>query len=309
MIFRRMTILLWIAALGACTEDKEIQTLPLQSPTIAVINGQPVLQEQFERFLSIGQDELERESPESQRGVLFREFVTERLLLQEAEKKRITVDEEEVQRQLNRWLSDQQEVTPALRQRTHIFLKIQKFIKQEIGSQIKISNQEMNRYYKAHEEEVLIDDQAHVLEILVEDRNRAEEIRQQVNFGDVRTFRSLARSYSQGLTAEAGGNLGTFERGQLPEDFERAIFKLKPGEVSPVFQSADGYHVFMMEEWVPRHAQKFYEVQDTIFEKLVADKERAALDQYVKQLFLAASIEIQDEALKLEWGDGSENLE
>ena len=90
---------------------------------------------------------------------------------------------------------------------------------------------------------------------------------------------------------------------QLPEDFEKTIFKLKPGEISPVFRSAEGYHIFMMEEWVPRHAQKFYEVQDALFEKLVADKERLALDQYVEQLFLAASVDIHDEDLDLEWRD------
>ena len=63
----------------------------------------------------------------------------------------------------------------------------------------------------------------------------------------------------------------------------------------------------MMEEWVPRHAQKFHEVQDTIFEKPVADKERVALDQYVEKLLRTASIEVHDEDLQLEWREGIEN--
>ncbi|MDA2935134.1 peptidylprolyl isomerase, partial [Acidobacteria bacterium AH-259-D05] len=261
------------------------------------------------KFLSLDPNQLEGESSYSQRKVLFREFVTEQLLLQEAEKEKITVKEEEVQRQLHQWLSDTQEVTPDLRQRVRILLKVQKLIKQEIGTQIQIDNQEMYNYYTTHQREFIINDQVHVLEVLVQDRNRADEIRQQLSFGDVRTFKSLARIYSQGLTAEAGGDLGTFERGQLPEDFEKVIFKLKPGEISSVFPSAEGYHIFMMEEWIPRHARKFYEIQDTIFEKLVSDKERVALDQYVKQLFLAASLEILDENLNLNWGDGSANLQ
>ncbi len=56
----------------------------------------------------------------------------------------------------------------------------------------------------------------------------------------------------------------------------------------------------MMEEWIPRHAQKFHEVQEAIFEKLVGEKESVALDEYVNQLFQSASIEVHDRTLSLE---------
>ena len=293
---------------GACLQEEAIQPLEHQSRTLAVINGLPILEEQFEDFLSLDPNELESDSSDSRRNILFREFVTEQLLLQEAGKEGISVLEQEVQRQLDGWLSEGQEATPALRERVRTLLTIQTFIKREIGEQITIGNQEMQTYYRSHEEEYMINDQAHVLEILLDDRDRAEEIHGELNSGDVRTFKNLARNYSSGLTAEAGGDLGTFERGELPEDFEKTIFELKPGEISPVFRSVEGFHIFMMEEWVPRHAQKFYEVQDTVFDQLVADKERVALDRYVKQLFLAASVEIHDEDLDLEWEDSSASL-
>ena len=306
---RQIIISLSIAVgVGACLQEEAIQPLEHQSRTLAVINGLPILEEQFEDFLSLDPNELESDSSDSRRNILFREFVTEQLLLQEAGKEGISVLEQEVQRQLDGWLSEGQEATPALRERVRTLLTIQTFIKREIGEQITIGNQEMQTYYRSHEEEYMINDQAHVLEILLDDRDRAEEIHGELNSGDVRTFKNLARNYSSGLTAEAGGDLGTFERGELPEDFEKTIFELKPGEISPVFRSVEGFHIFMMEEWVPRHAQKFYEVQDTVFDQLVADKERVALDRYMKQLFLAASVEIHDEDLDLEWEDSSASL-
>ncbi|MFQ5928778.1 MAG: peptidylprolyl isomerase [Acidobacteriota bacterium] len=307
MIARRIVSLLVLAIAGACAEES--QEIQPQSRIIAVIKGQPVLQERFENFLSLRQDQLEGELVEFQRKALFREFLTEELLLHEAQKEKITLEESEVQLQLDRWLSKEQEVTPALLERVRIFLKIQKFVRNIIGSQISVSLQEMQKYYQEHEEEFIIEDQAHVLEILVDDQNRAEEIRGQLKFGDVRTFKSMAQRLSRGLTAEVGGDLGIFERGQLPEDFEKAIFTLKAGEVSPLFRSAEGYHIFMLEEWVPRHAQKFYEVQETIFKKLVAKKERVALDEYVNQLFQAASVEIFDETLNFEWSETSAKIE
>lgn len=307
MIARRIVSLLVLAIAGACAEEShEIQP---QSRIIAVIKGQPVLQEQFEDFVSLRQDQLEGELVEFQKKALFREFLTEELLLHEAEKEKIALEESEVQLQLDRWLTKEQEVTPALLERVRVFLKIQKFVRNMIGSQITVSLQEMQKYYQEHEEEFIIEDQAHVLEILVDDQNRAEEIGGQLKFGDVRTFKSMAQRLSRGLTAEVGGDLGIFERGQLPEDFEKAVFTLKAGEVSPLFRSAEGYHIFMLEEWVPRHAQKFYEVQETIFKKLVAQKERVALDEYVNQLFQAASVEIFDETLNFEWSETSAKLE
>ncbi len=301
MILKRLILMLALVPLGGCGEEpEEIQPTQPESPTIAVMNGRPLLRDQFQSFLSLAPDDSEEELTDSRREAQFREFLLEQLLLQEATRQEITVDEEEVQRKLVQWLSQEQEVTEQLRERVRTLLTIQRFIKQEIVSQIEIGNQEIYRYYTTHADQYIIEDEAHVLEVLVEDRDQAEEIQEQLNFGDTRTFKSMAQSYSLGLTAQTGGDLGTFRRGQLPENFEKTIFQLKPGEISPVFRSPEGYHIFMMEEWIPRHAQKFYEVQEAIFEELVAAKERVALDEYVNRLFEGASLEIHDETLKFE---------
>jgi peptidyl-prolyl cis-trans isomerase C len=302
MILKHFVLLLpFVLATGcAAPEKEEVQAPEAESPIIASINGRPVYQDQFEGFLSLEPNEPGEEPVQSQRNIRFREFVMEQLLLQEAETKEIEVDEALVRQQLASWLSAGQEVTPDLGERVRTFLKIQKFIKQEIRDRVEIGNQEMQRYYRRHSDDYKVDDEYHVLEILLEDRERAEEIREQLNFGDVRTFKSMARRYSQGLTAQAGGDLGTFKHGQLPENFEKIIFQLKAGEISAIFHSPEGYHIFMMEEWIPRHAQKFHEVQEAIFEKLVGEKESVALDDYVNQLFQSASIEVHDRTLSLE---------
>ena len=302
MVLKRFILLLAFSLVAGCAapEKEEIHPTQAESPIIASINGLPLYQDQFEGFLSLTPNEPGEEPVQSQRRVRFREFVMERLLLQEAKKKEIMVDEALVREQLASWLSEGQKVSPDLGERVRTFLKIQKFIKQEIRDQIKIGNQEMQRYYRRHSDEYKVDDGYHVLEILLEDRERAEEIRAQLNFGDVRTFKSMARSYSQGLTSQAGGDLGTFRSGQLPENFEKVIFQLKAGEFSTAFHSLEGYHIFMVEEWIPRHAQKFHEVQEVIFEKLLGEKESVALDDYVNQLFQSASIEVHDRTLSLE---------
>ncbi|MEE2821580.1 MAG: peptidylprolyl isomerase [Acidobacteriota bacterium] len=297
-----------VAAL-ACQQEDVAQTVGPTSSTIAVINGEPIRERQFEDFVSLDPDEPESDSSISRKNILFREMVAEQLVLREADKAGVSVLDEEVQQQLADWFSGGQSVTPALQERVRALLKIQKFIKQEVGDKITISNQEMYNYYRAHEKDFIINDQAHVLELLLDERNQAEEIRSQLIFGDVKTFKNLAQEYSKGLTAESGGDLGMFERGELPEDFEKTIFTLTPGEISPVFRSVEGFHIFMMEEWVQRHAQKFYEVQEVIFDKLITDKERIALDQYMEQLLETVSVEVHDDNLDIKWDESSGKIQ
>ena len=109
--FRNMTlkrfILLLAFAFGAgcgAAEEEEIQSAETESPIIVSINGRPLSQDQFEGFLSLTPNEPGEEPVLSQRRVRFREFVIEQLLLQEVERKEITVDEALVREQLASWL-------------------------------------------------------------------------------------------------------------------------------------------------------------------------------------------------------------
>lgn len=289
---------LLLVTVWAC--EKPVQTVEPKVRIIALVDEEPVLENDFRNFLSLRENSLSVEPVGLERKVLFREFLMEQLLLREAERENINLDENEIYGQVNEWLSENQGVTPEILNRARVFLRIQKFIRGKISPQVIVDLKEGQKYYQDHQEEFEVDDQAHVLEILVKDVEEAQEIQLQLKFGDVRSFNAIARNHSHGLTAKVGGDLGVFERGQLPEKFEKAIFSLKPGEISPVFRSGEGYHIFMLEEWIPRHAQKFYEVQEAIFRKLVIEKERYVLDQYVNRLFQSASVKVLDNELDFE---------
>jgi peptidyl-prolyl cis-trans isomerase SurA len=49
-------------------------------------------------------------------------------------------------------------------------------------------------------------------------------------------------------SAKKGGELGMFKRGDMRVEFEAAAFKLKPGEVSDVVETEDGFHIIQMIE-------------------------------------------------------------
>ena len=283
----------------------DAQTDSTETPvrTLAMVEGEPVTSDEFQEYIqqSVGAN-ADQAGRDLDRNKLFQDFISETVLVKNARREGITVTLEEAKEYLQQWLGEDQEATPALLEQAHRFLSIQKLLGEKLRDSVQVTLLEMQQYYESNEQEFVIDDQAHVLEILVHDRVSAQEIRNSLRSGDVRAFKETARRRSQGVTANTGGDLGIFQRGELPPDFEDVIFPLKPGEVSPVFRSAHGFHIFMLEEWIIRHNQRFHEVHTAIFDKLTAQKERLAMESYVEGLFRDTSVRLYDPTLQFDSG-------
>lgn len=74
-----------------------------------------------------------------------------------------------------------------------------------------------------------------------EARSGIEEIQRQLSAGA--DFSTLAREHSDCGSAQAGGDLGSFGRGQMVKGFEDAAFSLEVGGTSPIIETPFGFHL------------------------------------------------------------------
>jgi parvulin-like peptidyl-prolyl isomerase len=117
-------------------------------------------------------------------------------------------------------------------------------------------------------------------------RAKAEEALARARAGE--DFEALAREYSTGTTAESGGELDWFGRGDMVPAFERVVFALDPGDVSDVVETRFGFHVIKLEG---RRKKSLEELRPTIEEALRAPLEREAVRAFEDSLMSRSALE------------------
>ncbi len=83
----------------------------------------------------------------------------------------------------------------------------------------------------------------HAMHILLKTEAKGQEVLGKINSGG--DFNELALQYSVDPGAKTNkGDLGVFEKGDFfSKEFETAILKLKPGQVSGLVKTSLGYHI------------------------------------------------------------------
>ncbi len=77
--------------------------------------------------------------------------------------------------------------------------------------------------------------------ILVSHEYEAKDLLKKLSEGVA--FEDLARDYSLCPSGKAGGDLGTFSKGQMVPTFEKAVLQLLPGEISGIVRTQFGFHL------------------------------------------------------------------
>jgi hypothetical protein len=127
-------------------------------------------------------------------------------------------------------------------------------------------------------------------QLILPDQATGQVARDRVRAGD--DFLAVSRALSRAPNAASGGFLGWVERGQLPPEFEAAIFGLAPGEVSDPVPSNAGWHVFQVMERHAAGAGPDTPVRDRVRGQLAAEAAEAARSACLRELAARVGVRV-----------------
>ncbi len=170
-------------------------------------------------------------------------------------------------------------------------LLMKKTIAAALGAANDVPEEAARKYYSEHRLEYDSPASVRASHIVVATEEGALDIRKKLRPDN---FAEVARKVSLGPEAKEGGDLGFFGRGEMPEEFERAVFALKVGEISPVVKTGYGFHIFMLVSKKKGGRAVYSEVRESIMERLRGDKANSELAAWISTLKQNTPIEVNE---------------
>lgn len=219
---------------------------------------------------------------------LYDEFFESKLLVHAARRKGIMVSEEEKNEYLKKlgqgsaeeeagelWEYDSGDLSEKL--------MIEKYLSQ-LTQNVTVEEEEIRRYYELHKSEFFLPERIQVSQILLQTEAEAIDIWEKVKSATEEEFRAAARTKSIGPEAAHGGEMGIFQKGQLPQEMETVIFSLTEGEVSPVVESSYGFHIFRLDRKFESEWLSLEEASPSIRRILLDVKTKQAIQLHLRSL-------------------------
>jgi peptidyl-prolyl cis-trans isomerase SurA len=169
----------------------------------------------------------------------------------------------------------------------------QEVIRREVGSHINITHDEEMKYYEDHKKDFVRPEQVALsaIEIKTEGKKeseipelkaKAQKLLDRVKEGE--DFGELAKRFSDGATAQQGGYLGQYKRGELSKELEDLVFKMDKNQLTDVIETKQGFLVLKVMEHYQEGEQTFEKVENEIQDHLYQQKMEPALREYLKTL-------------------------
>ncbi len=238
------------------------------------------------------------------------QIIDKTIVEQEAKQAGITVSDEELDFTLkemkSRFKLDETEMEKALekqnmteesfREQWRFQLLTQKLMEAKVKGNVAVTDQEIKEYYQQtygdYEEGVSEIRIAHILIL----NNGPDALRKATKIADEakagEDFPKLAKEYSQDtMSAQNGGDLGYFKKGDLVESLEFAVKDVQINEIVGPVESPGGYHIIKVLDkkdskiGIPQSYSN--EIRNTIY----SQKAEEMLKNYLKNIKETAYIE------------------
>lgn len=196
-----------------------------------------------------------------------------------------------------------------LRQAVELDIKTERLRESVVGP-IEPTDQELAAYLEEHREEYDTPEQVHARHILIrvsesaseseiaQVKKQIEDIKKELENGA--DFAELAKKYSQDPgSAQNGGDLGFFSRGQMVQEFEDAAFALEPGQVSDPVRTQFGFHLIKVEEKKPAGHPELAQIRERVLTDYTEAERDRRFEQFYNELKARAKISIADRVLRI----------
>lgn len=278
-----IAIILLIANIDKLFPKKEGAATTGTSDVAAIVNGEEITNEQLNKQYDV--------LPAQYKLVFTKEafldqMIDEAILLQEAKKEGIEVDEKRVNEIVDSIVLQSGLSLDEFESRLSMQGISLDYIKSYYKDQIMISDLLNKTIFS--DIEVTLPERVRASHILVNISEDAEEIIGELDDGA--DFAEIARERSLDLSSKPmGGDLGYFITGQMVKEFEDAAFDLGIGEVSDAVKTEFGYHIIKMTDKQPEEKMRLSDVRIDE-QKLVGEDVGESITGFLEELKSKAAI-------------------
>lgn len=290
-----ITVIFLLSCRCALAEDK----------IIAIVNSDVITQKELSDFINFTRmqmnpgytkDEIENKIKTIKNELLDR-LIEDKLILQEAKKNNVKLDESKVRSRIEELkrnyasdadfqddLSRQGLVLADIESRIREQLLMYEIINLKVRSKIVINPSEVTEFYGKHIEEFKSPEERQVDSISTQNPDQTKSI-----------FSSLKSGKSpQSLGNDSAVSLDTMNvvRGELRQDLEEVVFKLKEQEVSSPVKIGNKYYIFKLREVREPRQQNLSDIRDRVYAALFNQKMQEALTKWLDELKIYAYIKI-----------------
>lgn len=240
-------------------------------------------------------------------------LIEEKLILQEAKKQGIEVDESEIDKRLeqvksrtasveefNQMLDSSGLTIAKLKERYHEQIMMKNLVNQVVSSKVRISPTEIAAYYYGHREDFELPRKVNFRVLLLkplpargmeQTERLAESLLVRARSGE--DFEFIVKQYSQGPNKEKGGEMGYVNEDGLIDEIKKNISNMQPGDISSLIKTSTGFHIIQLIDVKEAELKSLEEVSDAIRERLFQRDAELALREFVDNLKEDAYIEIK----------------
>lgn len=313
-ILLNITVLFTLLAPSAAAQDEENDGPKVLDEIVAKVNDEIItltdLNESINRLKMDIQENIKDsakrdEAFESMKESLLGTMITNKIIVQKAEELGVSEDVDqdvdmyiESVRQdsgvasldvIDEYFKQRGSSLAQYRRSIREQMIIRSMVSQFVYSKITLLTPEVEAYYEEHKDQFTEKGKVKLAEILLltegKDRNavrqRAEDILAQL---DNRPFEELAREYSEGPTADQGGEIGEFQEGSLNEKLAEVAFNIDIGSHSGIIEADFGFQIVKVLDRTPARVKPLSEVRPQITDALYQIKSGPELEEYTTQL-------------------------